>query len=131
MATQRIINGPSKWDIMLSFFEEKPITFTLEDGTIVKISSTLCMWNMRGYDPLVGSVSGSDKQLGPGLAEAYLLRCFHDEPTQQEEVFIEYRLRSRQGLCVILGQDGLADDPTFLPERWSQIMELEEGNYLP
>lgn len=66
MATQRIINGPSRWDIMLSFFEDKPITFTLKEGVIVKVSSLFCMWNMAGYEPLVGEVNQWD-DAGRGL----------------------------------------------------------------
>ncbi len=127
MATQRIINGPSRWDIMLSFFEDKPITFTLKEGVIVKVSSLFCMWNMAGYEPLVGEVNQWDDAGRAGLSESYLLRGFVGP--DYKHGFIEYHLRSRTGLCIVLEDHDLPDEYGFLPDYWSKAMGIEDGNY--
>lgn len=121
MAAQNITKGPSRWDIMLSFFERKELTFTLEDGTVVTMEHITAMMNMRGCEPLVGDfILG---ETGSDIAECYLLRGPVRDTYQ--DAFIEYRVRSRTGLCAVVSD---ADADWLLPSLWSKIMRVD-GNY--
>jgi len=34
----KIVNGPSKWDLMMALFEKKVLTFEIDGGTKIKVS---------------------------------------------------------------------------------------------
>jgi hypothetical protein len=125
MTTQKIINGPSKWDIMLCFFENKRITFTLEDGTIIEVDEIDCMWNMSGYDSYadVNSFKPNDTDHIDGfVVEGYLLRGY--QYASDKLSFIEYLLRSRNGHHAAVEDDERADT-SFLPRVWSEVMGMK------
>jgi|GEM_PF-6316470 len=86
MAVQKIINGPSKWDLMLGFFENKGVTFTLEDGTVVFMNGIDAMWDMSLYE----SIDPDSERL---IDEGYLLRG--PDEGGDIEIFVEYCTRSR------------------------------------
>lgn len=122
MTAQKIINGPSKWDIMLSFFEGKRISFTLEDGAVIEINHLECMWNMTEYNSLTpnADIDNDDDANDPSL-EGFLLRGLDD--SSEKITFIEYYLRSRKGYYAAV--EDVEAGSSFLPEVWSEIMGLD------
>lgn len=122
MAALTIKQGPSKWDIMLGFFEDKELHFTLDDGTVITMQYVDAMWDMHGCDPLGDEVAPGDKDyFNGGIGEGYLLRGPDD--TGDYEIFVEYRVRSRHGLCSIVHLNQC--DSAYMPRIWSEIMGLE------
>lgn len=124
MTAQKIINGPSKWDIMLSFFEGKKINFTLEDGVVVDIAHVECMWSMVEYISLTPNIDiDKDDDANDPSLEGYLLRG-HQE-SSEKIIFIEYYLRSRKGYYAAV--EDVEADASFLPQVWSEIMGLDNA----
>lgn len=122
MAAQKIINGPSRWDIMLSFFENRELTFTLEGGTVVKMKYIDAMWDMHACDPFDEDIAKGDVDyFNGGVAEGYLLRG--PSESGDTEVFVEYRVRSRRGLCSLVSENQC--DSAYMPQIWSEIMGLD------
>lgn len=115
MAIQKIVNGPSRWGIMLGFFEKKEVTFTLEDGTIVIMNSVDAMWNMSLYDSI-------DPDSEIVFDEGYLLSGADE--TGDCEIFVEYCARSRQGICLLVPSREVPGS-AFMPWVWSDIMGLD------
>lgn len=120
MTAQKIINGPSKWDIMLSFFEGMTISFTLEDGVVVEIDDIECMWNMTEYISLTPNADIDNDDANNRSLEGFLLRGLHD--SSEKIIFIEYYLRSRKGYYAAV--EDVEAESSFLPKVWSEIMGM-------
>jgi hypothetical protein len=115
--------GPSKWDLILSLFEKKPIKFTLEGGRVIELIADAVVesGNADGIAPF---------EMYPGecwTACDYLLSgAITNGPALSycEYAFIEYGLSPRFGVCAILSEDEFdkISELAYLPNVWRQVI---------
>jgi hypothetical protein len=124
---QGIAAGPGQWDLVMSFFEGKPVSFTLQDGSSLNLTCITSMYNMRNHD----SLQLLPNELSSGVRKGYLLAGQVADTEVEQEAYIEYILSPKMsGICTVGTWDEL-DDLTVnwsLPNLWSDIMGLR-NNY--
>jgi hypothetical protein len=119
--------GPSKWDVILAFFENREVMFTLMDGTVVTLDGIDALIQHTAYDTLEDP-SWYGEDVSCGTKEAWLItgRCVETG----EEAFIEYLPLSRSGLCVLATD--IQSSQHWQPQTaWSRIMGITGYPYNP
>lgn len=124
-AIRNIIGGPSKWNIILSLFEDTPITFTFEGGETVSMivdnvhdfrggeyiqqSGEIVLCHPREDGWLLAGRPSNDQIVKDGLVY---------------QIWIEYDAKSRTGIGVTQSEaeyDDMAEE-LFLPYVWHDAM---------
>lgn len=121
MCAQKIIDGPSKWEIMLALFDGQDIKFRLEDGSVIVMDGIDAIWDMHCYESLGDQIQPEDVDYyNGGISEGYLIRGALK--SSDGEIFVEYRPLSGRGLCAVVASEDC--NSAFMPRIWSDIMGL-------
>lgn len=123
-----IIGGPSKWDIILSLCEDKPVTFTLQDGEVISMIIEN-VHDFRGGDYIqqsgefVESHPDDDGWLIAGRPSDSL--AHRDGRIYQ--IWIEYDAKPRAGIAVVQSEKEYTDmsEILFLPFVWHEAMGVD------
>lgn len=114
--------GPSQWEVMLSLFENKVISFTLENGYVMPVILST-VHDFRAYN-MLNRTENHDRE---HIDQGWLLHgSVHDDWDQ--DAFIEYDMRNRTGTIVLVSSVG-EEKPVqlrfdWLPEYWRVMMDL-------
>lgn len=125
MTPQKIVKGPSKWDVMLGFFEGKDVTFTMSDGSTVTLDGIDSLVQHSHYDSLSWDDAAYKEDVSNGVQEAWLIQ---GDTAEGQEVFIEYLPLSRSGLCSTV--TGLDRWNHYAPQAiWRTVMGITDSPY--
>lgn len=144
MATlHHIISGPSRWDLMMSIFEGKPVSFTLssdpvrkkfslnDDGIVRVVIKTLHEHSSEDYvlmdmQPMTGrKPSFSPRRDDP----AWLIIAEYENLTACDKPFdtvlVEYNERTRRGMAVTYDEDEVMTQPgIYAAAYWAEKTAL-------
>ena len=98
ISVQNVVSGPSRWDLMISLFNGKPVTFTLDSRLVIN-GQAKTLHDHHHEDTIIEDESF-----------VYALENFHDwliliEPSAGEDFYyaaIEYHEKSRTGGGIVL-----------------------------
>ena len=121
--TQRIIAGPGQWDLAVSFFEKKPVRFTLGDGSFLNLECITSIHNMA----MENSLQQLPNEMSSGIKKGYLIAGTLAAPAIEQEAYIEYTLSPKtSGICAVVSWDDCCEiENWYLPRLWSKEMGLE------
>jgi hypothetical protein len=132
MATQKIINGPGKWDLALAIMDGSKLTFTLEGGITLPLVRVEGTFNMSGHVSIENDPPERDLEHG-FVREGHLLIGYTDwddgSRSDEKEVLMEYRLTSRSGICAIVDRMSEGFDSLFTPIPMSKAMGITDNVY--
>lgn len=124
MATSgKIVQGPSKYDIMISFFEEKPVQFTTDKGkTFATRVDTLHDHSFNGKIAPWESYPNRTK-----LLDYLIAGDLHGSGNGGMRLYIEYGLNPRFGHYTLLTEEENYEmvDLTYAPAIWAKIMGFQ------